>query len=77
MLPTTLLSGYTFPIDQMPEPIQAVTYLVHARYYVTILKGVFLKGLGMARLATPILALTLYAAVVAFFAARAFRKTLE
>ena len=44
MLPTTLLSGYTFPIDQMPPPIQAVTYLVHARYYVTILKGVFLKG---------------------------------
>lgn len=77
MLPTTLLSGYTFPIDQMPKPIQAVTYLVHARYYVTILKGVFLKGLGMAQLATPILALTLYAAVVAFFAARAFHKTLE
>ena len=77
MLPTTLLSGYTFPIDQMPKPIQAVTYLVHARYYVTILKGVFLKGLGMAQLATPILALTLYAAVIAFFAARAFHKTLE
>jgi ABC-2 type transport system permease protein len=77
MLPTTLLSGYTFPIDQMPKPIQAVTYLVHARYYVTILKGVFLKGLGMAQLTTPILALTLYAAVITFFAARAFHKTLE
>ena len=77
MLPTTLLSGYTFPIDQMPKPIQAITYLVHARYYVTILKGVFLKGLGVTQLATPILALTLYAMVIAFFAARAFRKTLE
>lgn len=77
MLPTTLLSGYTFPIDQMPKPIQAVTYLVHARYYVTILKGVFLKGLSMSQLATPIVALTLYAIVVAFFAARAFHKTLE
>ena len=77
MLPTTLLSGYAFPIDQMPAPIQAVTYLVHARYYVTILKGVFLKGLGLAQLATPILALALYATVIAFFAARAFRKTLE
>ena len=77
MLPTTLLSGYTFPIDQMPAPIQAVTYLVHARYYVTILKGVFLKGLGLTALAAPILALTLYAAVIAFFAARAFRKTLD
>jgi ABC-2 type transport system permease protein len=77
MLPTTLLSGYTFPIDQMPAPIQAITYLVHARYYVTILKGVFLKGLGLTALAAPILALALYAAVIAFFAARAFRKTLE
>jgi ABC-2 type transport system permease protein len=77
MLPTTLLSGYTFPIDQMPKPIQAITYLVHARYYVTILKGVFLKGLGLTQLAAPILALTLYAMVIAFFAARAFRKTLE
>jgi len=77
MLPTTLLSGYTFPIDQMPAPIRAITYLVHARYYVTILKGVFLKGLGLTALAAPIFALTLYAAVIAFFAARAFRKTLE
>lgn len=77
MLPTTLLSGYTFPIDQMPKPIQAVTYLVHARYYVTILKGVFLKGLGLTQLSTPIFALTVYAIVIAFFAARAFRKTLE
>lgn len=77
MLPTTLLSGYAFPIDQMPAPIRAITYLVHARYYVTILKGVFLKGLGLTALATPILALALYAAVIAFFAARAFRKTLE
>ncbi len=77
MLPTTLLSGYAFPIDQMPAPIQAVTYLVYARYFVTILKGVFLKGLGVAQLATPILALVLYATLITFFAARAFRKTLD
>ncbi|MEI9992027.1 MAG: ABC transporter permease [Rhizomicrobium sp.] len=77
MLPTTLLSGYAFPIDQMPVPIQAITYLVHARYYVTILKGVFLKGLGLVQLGGPILALVLYAAVIAFFASRAFKKTLD
>jgi len=77
MLPTTLLSGYAFPIDQMPAPIRALTYLVHARYYVTIIKGVFLKGLGLVDLATPILALTLYAAVITFLAARAFKKTLD
>jgi ABC-2 type transport system permease protein len=77
MLPTALLSGYTFPIDQMPAPIRAITYLVHARYYVTILKSVFLKGLGVFDLAGPVLAMVIYAAVVAVFASRAFRKRLD
>ncbi len=76
LLPTTLLSGFAFPIDQMPTAIQAITFLVPARYYFTILKSVFLKGSGLADLASPIAALTLYAAVVAFLAARAFRKML-
>lgn len=77
MLPATLLSGYTFPIDQMPRAIQAVTLVVYARYYVTILKGIFLKGLGVSDLAIPILCLTLFAAVIVFFASRAFHKTLD
>ncbi|HUY03583.1 MAG TPA: ABC transporter permease, partial [Rhodocyclaceae bacterium] len=77
MLPTTLLSGFAFPIAQMPWPVQGVTYLVSARYYVTILKAVFLKGAGVAELALPILCLTLYAAVLVLLAARAFRKTLD
>lgn len=77
LLPTALLSGYAFPIDQMPAPIQWVTYLVHARYYVTILKAVFLKGVGITALLEPILALIAYAAVVAFLAARAFHKRLD
>jgi ABC-2 type transport system permease protein len=77
MLPTALLSGYTFPIDQMPAVIQAVSYLVSARYYVTILKAIFLKGLGLGGLIEPTLALALYAAIVGFLAARAFRKRLE
>ena len=72
-----MLSGYAFPIDQMPAPIRAVTYLVHARYYVTILKSIFLKGVGMVDLAGPVLAMTIYAAVVAVLASRAFRKRLE
>jgi ABC-2 type transport system permease protein len=77
MLPTALLSGYAFPIDQMPVPIQLVTYLVNARYYVTILKSIFLKGLGFGGLVKPIAALAVYAAVVGFLAARAFHKRLE
>jgi ABC-2 type transport system permease protein len=61
----------------MPWPIQAITYLVHSRYYVTILKAVFLKGAGLIELAMPMSLLALYAVAVAFLAARAFRKTLD
>ncbi len=76
MLPTTLLSGYTFPIDQMPAPIQAVSLIVYARYYVTILRAVFLKGSGLSTLWAPLLGLSVYAVVILWLAARAFRKHL-
>ena len=76
LLPTTLLSGFAFPIDQMPGVIQAITYLVPARYYFAILKAIFLKGSGLADLTAPIAFLAIYAAIIALLAARAFRKTL-
>lgn len=77
MLPTVLLSGMTFPIDQMPAPVRAITYLVSGRYYVTIVKAIFLKGSALVELIGPMTALAAYAAVIAFFASRAFRKRLE
>jgi len=77
LLPTSMLSGYTFPIDQMPAPVRAITYLVYSRYYVTALKAIFLKGVGIEALAEPMIALTLYAGVVGFFAMRAFKKSLD
>jgi ABC-2 type transport system permease protein len=77
MLPTTLLSGYVFPIDQMPVIVQKITYLIYSRYYVTIIKAVFLKGADLSALATPILFLVVYAFAVVFLAARAFHKTLD
>jgi ABC-2 type transport system permease protein len=77
MLPTNLLSGYVFPIDQMPAIVEKLTYLVYARYYVTIIKAIFLKGAGIPALAMPIVFLLIYAAGIMFFAARAFRKALD
>ena len=76
LLPTTMLSGFAFPIDQMPGVIQAITYLVPARYYFMILKAIFLKGSGLADLITPIAFLAIYAVTIALLATRAFRKTL-
>jgi ABC-2 type transport system permease protein len=72
-----MLSGFAFPIDQMPAPIRAVSYVVWARYYVTILKAVFLKGSGLTSLAGPLLAMAVYAVIVGAVAMRAFRKTLD
>jgi drug efflux transport system permease protein len=77
MLPTAMLSGFSFPIDQMPAVIRAVTFVVYARYYVTIVKAVFLKGSGLAQLAFPIAGLIVYAAVITLVAARAFRKSID
>ena len=77
LLPTSLLSGYAFPIDQMPAAVRAITYLVYSRYYVTILKAIFLKGVGIRALSGPVFALAMYAAAVGWFAMRAFRKTLD
>jgi len=77
LLPTSLLSGFAFPIDQMPVAIQGITYFVFARYYITALRALFLKGSGVLDLAAPLAAMVVYAAVIAFLAARAFHKTLD
>jgi ABC-2 type transport system permease protein len=77
MLPTTLLSGFTFPIDQMPAAIQGVSFFVYARYYVTILRAVFLKGGTVEQLAGPILVLVFFAGVIIWLASRAFHKRLD
>ena len=77
MLPTTMLSGYTFAIDQMPKAIQAITLLVYARYYVAILRAIFLKGSPLADLVVPLGALALYALVIIVLSVRAFRKSLD
>jgi ABC-2 type transport system permease protein len=77
MLPTAMLSGFTFPIDQMPLLIRGITYVVYGRYYVSILKAIFLKGSSLAELALPIAALLAYALIVAALAARLFRKSVE
>ncbi len=75
-MPSMLLSGFTFPIEQMPAGVQPVTLIVAARYYVVILKNVFLKGTGLDALAIPALALVLYSAIIITISTRSFRKSL-
>jgi ABC-2 type transport system permease protein len=50
-LPALLLSGLMFAITNMPKPLQLITYLIPARYFVKLLRGIYLKGLGLELLA--------------------------
>ena len=75
-LPSFLLSGFTFPIDQMPVGVQPFTYLIAARYYIVILKSVFLRGSSLGFLAGPLIALVIYAAIMVFLAKQSFHKSL-
>ncbi|HQP48172.1 MAG TPA: ABC transporter permease [Spirochaetota bacterium] len=63
-LPSIILSGYIFPIKNMPGIVQIITYLVPAKYLITVMKGIALKGIGASLLWTQIVFLTLYAVVV-------------
>ena len=47
LLPMVFLSGFIFPIENMPEAIQPITYLIPLRYFLVILRGIFLKGVGL------------------------------
>jgi drug efflux transport system permease protein len=76
-LPAFLLSGFAFPIDQMPATVRVITFFFPARYYVTILKSVFLKGAGLAALQWQMGALALFAAAVGAGTIAVFRKSLE
>lgn len=76
MFPNMLLSGFIFPIKNMPEWIQYITYLMPLRYYIGILRGIFLKGLGMSELLPQAGALLLYGLVVSVVALKKFRKTI-
>jgi ABC-2 type transport system permease protein len=74
MLPMMLLSGFVFPIENMPPAIQAVTYLIPLRYFFVILRGIFLKGVGMEVLWDETLALAVFGVVVLGLSIARFRK---
>lgn len=69
-LPAFLLSGFVFAIGNMPVPVQVFTYVIPARYFVTVLKGIFLKGVGVSVVGMEILFLAVFAVVVALAATR-------
>jgi ABC-2 type transport system permease protein len=63
-LPTFLLSGFVFPIANMPRAIQLVTYLTPARYFLAALRGVVLKGVSLVTVGDQVMAMTVYAVIL-------------
>jgi len=76
-LPAFLLSGFMFAIDVMPAPLRAFSYLIPARYFLVVTRGIFLKGVGADVLAVQGLLMLAFAALGLAAATRAFRKQIE
>ncbi|MCL5772946.1 MAG: ABC transporter permease [Firmicutes bacterium] len=75
-LPAFLLSGFAFPIESMPAALQVITYLVPARFFLVIVRSIFLKGTGFELLIQPTLYLAVFASAFLFLSVMRFRKGL-
>ena len=75
-LPAVLLSGFMFPIANMPDVVQAFTYLNPLRYFLIVIRGIFLKGVGWAILWPQILAMFVLGSLILTLAVKRFRKNL-
>lgn len=76
-LPAFALSGFAFPIRNMPEPVQYVTYLNPVRYFIEIVRGIFLKGVGLDVLWPQLLILLVLGTMIFGFSAWRFHKRLD
>lgn len=76
-LPTMLLSGFVFAIENMPLLIQCLTYAVPARYFIALLRGIYLKGIGLEILWLNALLLTIYALIMVVLTNKRMKLKLE
>lgn len=74
LLPTLLLSGFIFPIANMPEALQVLTHIVPARYFLVILRGIVIKGSDLSPFWDQMAALAIYATVVLTLASARFAR---
>jgi ABC-2 type transport system permease protein len=74
MMPMMLLSGFIFPIENMPKIIQVFTYIMPLRYYFNIVRGIFLKGVGMHELWFDTLLMSILGITIFTISVLRFRK---
>jgi ABC-2 type transport system permease protein len=77
MLPSILLSGFIFPIKNMPEPVQYATFLIPLRFYLEILRGIVMKGVGINAIWKSVVWLAALAVGYMTLAVVRFRKTVS
>ena len=73
-LPTFLLSGFTYEIFNMPQAVQAITFLIPARYFIKILRGIYLKDVGMVELWPEAICLIIFSILMSRLAIHKFKK---
>ncbi|MBE0550800.1 MAG: ABC transporter permease [Ignavibacterium sp.] len=77
MMPMIYLSGFAFPIENMPQVVQYITYLIPLRYFITILRGIVLKGIGFSSLWVETLILFGMGAALLIMSSLRFSKKIE
>lgn len=77
MIPMIYFSGFIFPLENMPETIQKLSYIIPLKYFITIIRGVILKGTGFAELWTDLLALLIIGILILTLSAFRFNKKLD
>jgi ABC-2 type transport system permease protein len=77
MLPSILLSGFIFPISQMPRVLQAITLVIPARYFIEILRDIYLKGLGLEAFWLEAVYIMVFGFVMIALAVSRFHKRLD
>ncbi|MBI4573640.1 MAG: ABC transporter permease [candidate division NC10 bacterium] len=77
MLPALLLSGFFYPIENMPPILQAITTLIPARHFLVVIRGIFLKGVGLVLLWKELLFLSLFAVLMLIASSAKFKKRLD
>ncbi|MBI1800195.1 MAG: ABC transporter permease [Chloroflexi bacterium] len=77
LFPGIFLSGFFFPLEAMPAPLQAVSYVVPLRYMLIIIRGIILKGVGLPAFQEQVIALAILGPLILIGASLRFRKSLE
>jgi ABC-2 type transport system permease protein len=76
LMPSILLSGFVFPLENMPAPIRLISYFFPGRYFVTAIRGIYLKGVGISVLWPEALLLLCFSAGIVWLSASRFQEKL-